>query len=547
MWKFLTITGVFIITGLARAANPGDEVVVIYNQRMPESKAVAEHYAELRHVPASQVFGFSLTTNETMSRTEFHDDLEKPLAKEFERKKLWHIGSDIIHMANDPKGKVVWEVQQSKIRYAVLCYGVPLRIAEDPGVKEEPNPAMDKALLRNGAAVDSELALLPCIEQHLPLFGPRPNSLYSVTNAAWFSPTNGLLMVARLDGPSAAIASSLVDKAMEAETNGLCGRAYFDCRNLPTNSPYRIGDDWILGAANICHIFGGFETILDKNPETFPAGFPMSEIGIYCGWYDGDVSGPFAQKNVEFMPGAFAYHLQSFSASTLRSTTKQWVGPFLAKGATATMGSVDEPYISGTPDVAVFCARWIIHGFTFGEAAYSSQLNLSWQTTVVGDPLYRPFNKPIQALLEEQQRTQNKAIEWSYVRAININLFHGRRPSDMSDFLKSVPNTSQSAVLSEKLANLYAAQGNSSSALETYANTLKLGPSPLQRVRIRLVLADKLAALGKTNEASADLKALLAEEPDYPGKANVEKKLQDLANPPAAKEAASAATPVVHP
>jgi hypothetical protein len=328
---------------------------------------------------------------------------------------------------------------------------------------------------------------------------------------------------------------------MEAETNGLCGRAYFDCRNLPTNSPYRMGDDWILGAAKICAYFGGFDTFVDENPETFPAGFPMSQIGIYCGWYDGDASGPFAQKTVEFMPGAFAYHLQSFSAATLRSTTKQWVGPLLAKGAAATMGCVDEPYISGTPDVAIFCARWIALGFTFGEAAYASQQTLSWQTTVVGDPLYRPFDKPLQALLEEQQRTQNKAIEWSYLRAININVLRGRPRTEASRFLQSLPATKASAVLSEKLAESYDAQGMPSSTVETYESALKLDPSPLQRVRIRMNLANKLTALGKTNEASADLKALLTEEPDYPGRANVEKKLQELANKPATKEAASTA------
>ena len=51
---------------LARAG--GGEVVVIYNSRLPESKAVAEHYALLRQVPDNQVFGFALTTNEEMSR-----------------------------------------------------------------------------------------------------------------------------------------------------------------------------------------------------------------------------------------------------------------------------------------------------------------------------------------------------------------------------------------------------------------------------------------------------------------------------------------------
>ncbi len=45
-----------------------------------------------------------------------------------------------------------------------------------------------------------------------------------------------------------------------------------------------------------------------------------------------NASGPFTLPKVEFMPGAFAYHLHSFSAFTIRSTTRNWCGPLLAKG-----------------------------------------------------------------------------------------------------------------------------------------------------------------------------------------------------------------------
>src|SRR5882724_10497724 len=54
-----------------QAVGPGDEVIVVYNTQLPDSKAVAGHYAELRQVPASQVFGFALSTGEDMSRAEF--------------------------------------------------------------------------------------------------------------------------------------------------------------------------------------------------------------------------------------------------------------------------------------------------------------------------------------------------------------------------------------------------------------------------------------------------------------------------------------------
>lgn len=529
MRKYLVTALLFAAAGVIHAANPGDEVVVIYNARMPGSKEVADYYAAKRNIPRGQVFGFDLTTNEDISRREFTDSLQKPLAKKLESKKLWHMGSEIIPATNNSPGKVIWKVKQSKIRYAVLCYGVPLRIEPDLELKEKIDPEMRPELRRNGAAVDSELALLPRIEQKVPLTGPVMNPCYTLTNASMLNPTNGILLVTRLDGPSAEIARGLVDKALEAETNGLCGRGYFDSRNVPTNSPYALGDRWILAAAEICKIFGGFDTVVDTNANTFPADFPMSQIGIYCGWYDENASGPFAQKTVEFMPGAFAYHLQSYSAATLRSTTQHWVGPLLAKGATFSMGSVDEPYISGTPDISVFCARWFVQDFTFGEAAYACQETLSWQTTVIGDPLYAPFGKPLQTLMQEQHDAHNeKALAWSYLRSANIGLMHGRRPAEAVAFLQSVYLTQKSAVLTEKLGDLFDELGKPASTVEAYENALKRDPSPEQMIRLRLELADKLAAMNETKEACADLQALLDQAPDYPGKSAVEQKLASL-------------------
>ena len=109
---------------------------------------------------------------------------------------------------------------------------MPLRILEDPQLAELGWSELRAELRGNGAAVDSELALLPWSRQKMRLAGPLKNPCYGVTNAALLNPVQGVLMVARLDGPDAKIAGSLVDKAMQAETNGLWGRAYFDLRGL---------------------------------------------------------------------------------------------------------------------------------------------------------------------------------------------------------------------------------------------------------------------------------------------------------------------------
>jgi uncharacterized protein (TIGR03790 family) len=511
----------------AARADGGDEVVVVYNPQMPGSKAVAEHYAAVRHVPAKQIFGFDLTTNEVMSREDFTDLLQKPLAKRIEAAGLWTFGKVTTPATNGQPERTETRVVKSKIRYAVLCYGVPLKIAPASIFEEFAEKITRTEFRRNEASVDSELAWLPLLKMNIPLTGPLPNPFYLSTNRETMNCTNGLLLVSRLDGPTPEIAEHLVDKAVEAENTGLWGRAYFDARGLSeSDTNYYLGDAWMMAGAQISRLLG-FETDLDTNAATLPASFPMSHIAIYAGWYAADPCGPFLQPKMEFMPGAFAYHLHSYSADTLRSTTRNWCGPLLAKGATCTMGCVYEPYLQFTPNVAFFLEA-LGNGATFGEAAWSSQPALSWQTTVIGDPLYQPFKKSQLELHALLVRTKNPLLAWSFDRLVCLDLARGLREFQLIPFLENLPLTARSAVLTEKLASLYDAAGKPSSAIAAWQNALKLNPSPQQRIRLRLTLGEKLAAQDSDAEAVKNYQALLAEAPDYPGKNDIEEIIQSL-------------------
>jgi uncharacterized protein (TIGR03790 family) len=511
----------------ALAADPGAEVIVLYNTRVPESKRVALYYAERRHVPAGQIFGFKLSTDENMTREEFRDSLQKPLAAQLESKKLWHIAPQPRTGTNSGSSRMVSKVVRSNIRYAVLAYGMPLRILSDPNLKELHMETVPPELRRNEAAVDTELALLPTIEQKLPLTGPLWNPLYAATNLAWFHPSNGVLMVTRLDGPNSSIAQGLVDKALEAEKDGLWGRAYFDLRKT-TDPAYKAGDAMLRSAAEICSRLG-YETATDEDPATFPAAFPMSQIAFYAGWYSEDVSGPFTRSQVEFMPGAFAYHLHSYSANSLRTTTRHWVGPLLAAGVTITMGTIDEPYLTATPDIGVFTSRFLLSGATFGEAAYSCQPVLSWQTTIVGDPLYRSFRKPAEELARDLERQNSKLVEWGYLRLINGYQASGRPIGDLVNLLEHIPSLTNSAVLLEKLGDLYSAQGKPASAIYSGQQALARDPSPQQRVRLRLTLGERMLAQHQDPEAYGNYQMLVMECPDYPDKQAIYRKLLALA------------------
>ena len=529
IWSCLTVV-------LWLAASPachagGDEVVVIYNAKLPESKTLAYFYARKRAVPPEQVLGFDLTTAETVSRADYRNDLQRPLVKKLEDLKLWRIGNGDLPGTNGTRVHATRKVVESKIRYLVLCYGVPLRILPDPDLQEAGAESLRPELRRNGAAVDSELTCLPQVHLGYPLTGPYLNLLYGTTNAAALHPTNGILLVARLDAPTSQLAHGLVEKALQAETNGLWGRAYFDLRNI-SDPGYKIGDDWLRNASLIAQQLG-FDTVVDENADTWPASFPMSQIAIYMGWYRENVSGPFTLPHVEFMPGAFAYHLHSFSAASLRVTDHNWVGPLLAKGATCTMGCVDEPYLTGTPDLGVFAGRWMFYGFTFGEAAWAAQSVLSWQTTVVGDPLYRPFGKNLQEQHRGLVATKDHLAEWSTVRIGNISRNQGMSALEFATILEDTPLTKTSAVLTEKLAELYVTQGKPASAIAAYERALKLDPTPQQRIRLQLALGEKFLLAKRYEDAQKTYETLLKETPEYADAALIRQKIA-AANSPAA-------------
>lgn len=216
------------------------------------------------------------------------------------------------------------------------------------------------------------------------------------------------------------------------------------------------------------------------------------------------------------MPGAFAYHLHSYSAHTLRSTTQNWCGPLLAAGAAATMGCVDEPYLEGTPNIGLFFACWLPAGFTFGEAAYACQRALSWQTTVIGDPLYRPYGKTPRDQHDALQRSHSKLIEWADLRYADESLVLGLKPAEVVEYLLSTNVPQDSAVLTEKLADLYQLEGQDELSTKSLRRALQLDPTPQQRVRLTLNLGDRLIAAGHEDEALALYDEFLKKCPDYP-------------------------------
>lgn len=512
-------------------ASSHPEIAVIYHEQLPESRSVAEHYASKRGIPVDHLISLKPPETEAISRRDYQRKIERPLLHELRRRKLMDVTIPEYPPEN-PTGMPLPVQTTSRIRYLVVCFGIPLKIQEEPGLTEPAVLAdLPSRLHKNYAAVDNELAALPLRSLTSARAGPLSNRAFNATNSAALNPTNGVLMVTRLDGPTAEIARGLVDKALQAEANGLWGRAYFDFRGLSDDSEYKIGDQWIQYAAELSRRIG-FDIEINPQPGLFDAAYPMSHIALYAGWYEPHVSGPFTLPEINFMAGAFAYHLHSTSAASIRTTNRHWVGPLLARGVTATMGCVYEPYLQFTPNLSIFFNRFL-QGFTFGEAAYASLNMLSWQTVIVGDPLYRPFATPPAAMHQHLVESHHPNEAWSHLRFINANLVRGVDPAELVEYIRTNAEVSAtlktSAILQEKLAEILRFLDRPKPAVTAYETALQLNPSPQQAKRLRLRLISAYKDAGESRKALDAYRDFLHHYPNHPNRFEIYQRMLPLA------------------
>lgn len=477
---------------------------VVYSTEYPGSLKIARHYLEKRNIPTNNLIAISPAWSGGIQRSDYENQIEKPILEQLSKKGLLTLG----------RSTNALEAPAGGIRYLVLCRGIPFVIYDKRRLDQKK---------QCGAAVDSELAsvfLRRQSKEKLPAFdgleGFLPNEAAAPqVTPAQMGPEKHLLMVARLDGPSDEIAMGLVDKALKAEEEGLWGQGCFDVRGLTEREEdrgYLLGDLWLRRAAYWWRT-AGLDFLLDEEPATIAAERPLPSLAFYAGWYDWNASGPFAEGLAEFVPGAFAYHLHSFSAQDIYSNTNHWVGPLLKRGAACTVGYVDEPFLGQTLDVGLF-AEWFLRGASFGEAAYHALPVLSWQTTVVGDPLYRPFRlPPIERFIKTFSEYPYLA-GWAVVQTVNLNLLKAMEEEKVLEYIEGIYKDNQMDwALGQWLIRFYMKEEQGEKALMVAENLLGQSRelSHVQRCWTLLQKAEALSRLAKYKEANQTFKSLYEE------------------------------------
>jgi hypothetical protein len=301
-----------------------------------------------------------------------------------------------------------------------------------------------------------------------------------------------MLLPARLDAPTASMVRAMIDDSLMVEREGLWGWAYIDGRDISSGG-YSEGDNWMRHLVAILRQ-RGVPTIFDNQPTTIPDDFPVTDAAVYFGWYACNATGPFARQDFQFKPGAIAVHLHSESASTLRSTTNNWCGPLIARGAAATLGNVYEPYLSLTANLDVFQDR-LMSGLTLAESAYMSMRVLSWMGVVIGDPLYRPY-----AVWNEFYDPKNRLPNpWRRFRSITLNA-----KGNILDAVISLHEAARETGDGMFLEALGAAQFdalNGSLSLHSLRDALDLTSNPQVRRRLELQIAAAMRRVAASSDA----------------------------------------------
>lgn len=399
---------VFLLLGeglvnVSQAVLQPREVLVLANKKAGRSVGLARYYMHKRGIPEDNLLVLWVPERDWCTRKEYEKSILGPVQRRVAK-----------------KGK--------QIRCLVLFYGLPLKVLGPPAKVQEKRTLVrlegeEEALkqdkhknatvkvrleqvrqalvklrqkMNRSAALDSELALARVRSYPLDWWIVNPYFLGARSFKGKLISKADVLMVSRLDGPDPQTVKRIIDDSLDAEKNGLPGKAYFDARwadNPAARSGYGLYDHSLHLAAAFLEQAKNIPVVLEESGQLFQPG-QCPQAALYCGWY----SLSHYVDAFTWVRGAVAYHIASGECVTLRGQTQGWCKGLLEDGVAATLGPVEEPYVQAFPLPELFF-KILSDGFwSLAETYLLSNPFWSWKMVLIGDPMYRPFkNKGLQS------------------------------------------------------------------------------------------------------------------------------------------------------
>ena len=375
--------------------SPTSQVYVLVNLLSKDSQEIAKYYTTQRGIPKSNILGLEMSLEEEIPIEEYVQTIHNPLLEMLLEKELVQ---GVVDSKVDKWGRKKMSVATHRIAYLLTTKDVPLKFSS----VIEKEKANDNSIEKMEASVDSELSAI-LFNYYSSFIGAIENPLFQNRSLdAWRY--SHIIRMSRLDGPSVKTIKRLIKDSIYAENYGLRGRAYFDL-----GGPYKPGNEWLLEASEL--VEGAYyEVDLENTKNLIDYTHRLDAPAIYMGWYSRIAYQQWQNSLLKAPVGAIAYHLHSFSAKTIRAKKKAWVAPLLEKGYAATFGYVYEPFLNLTvrPDLFI---ESLLKDRSIGEAYAYANPALSWQSILIGDPLYRPFKLS----LNDQLKMNEEGVSDNYI------------------------------------------------------------------------------------------------------------------------------------
>jgi uncharacterized protein (TIGR03790 family) len=382
-------------SGLAEAPakRSPDEVLLVSNENSHVSQAVADDYAQMRHI--THRLGIhcadsaARTTNETISLDEYRSAIETPVSAYLET----HPG----------------------IQFIVLTKGVPLRIS-GAETGERPVDSSPNTPLRT--SVDSHLAALgysaiPDARQ-IRITGSGATgkgwlNRYWGAHELFSHEKFGGYLVTRLDGYTESDARALVRRALEAEAHRPMGKVLLDAQpifglgdkdqvpkqvegdSIPDESPWREYNGDMQRAYDFLQQ-RGLRAELDLKEEFVGS---RNDLTGYFSWGSNDARfSKRAYASLMFGPGSIGDTAVSTSGRTFLPTQggQSLIVDLVAHGLTCAKGYVDEPLLQANASPSMLLDLYF-SGYTMAESFYAASRFVGWQDIIVGDPLCAPYRE----------------------------------------------------------------------------------------------------------------------------------------------------------
>ena len=376
------------------------QVLVVVNERSETSMKIGEYYMEQRGIPEVNLCVIDCTTNEEIDRNEFDSNIHDPIKEYLEETRL-----------------------ESRIKYIVTTYGVPLKIW-DTGIGSWETYA---------CSVDSELIFLDYdhyetfAEIISPYFTKNENldrseiPIYLVTRIASYN----------LDANSDDLpdgVKSIIDKSLFPDD--IEGKFVLDVAPEKDVGNYVHCNNWKRDAAAILTDMGA-QVILDETSE-----FLVGEKDVigYASWGSNDPRRKnHGEPYFEWVNGAIATTNVSTNGRTFEYPPQygqSMVADLIEEGISGACGNVYEPFIWAIPRPHILFPRYY-SGYNLAESYYMSMEDISWMEVVVGDPLCAPFAAPMPRVYITTNRVVYRkgdhlsvdADIWNTARDLDVRLY----------------------------------------------------------------------------------------------------------------------------